>query len=70
MALFRIFQKVFAMPKDAKYEELRRLGVYIVRKFTEIAPKNPKVYAELFFYKSIRECNEIEMGYDSHVNDG
>lgn len=63
-SLFRIFQRVFHAPKDAHQEELRRLGVYIVRQFTTLAPNNPKIYAELLFYKSIKEANGIEMGYE------
>lgn len=59
-----MFQQVFVAPRDARYEEVRRLGVYIMRAFTEVAKTNPKVYAELFFYKSIREANDIEYGYD------
>lgn len=35
-----------------------------MRAFIEVAKTNPKVYAELFFYKSIREANDIEYGYD------
>lgn len=63
-SLFRVFQQVFDAPRDARYEEIRRLGVYIMRAFIEVAKTNPKVYAELFFYKSIREANDIEYGYD------
>ncbi|XP_055616681.1 protein timeless homolog [Toxorhynchites rutilus septentrionalis] len=63
-SLFRIFQSVFHAPKDAHQVELRRLGVYIVRQFTSLAPNNPKIYAELLFYKSIKEANAIEMGYE------
>lgn len=62
--LFRIFQRVFHAPKDAHDAELRRLGVYVVRQFTALAPKNPRIYAELLFYKSIKEANAIEMGYE------
>lgn len=62
--MFRVFQQVFEAPKDARYEEIRRLGVYVMRTFVEIAKTNPKVYAELFFYKSVREANDIEYGYD------
>ncbi|XP_055851009.1 protein timeless homolog [Episyrphus balteatus] len=61
--LFRIFQQVFDAPRDPHWEELRRLGIYVIRKFVETAPKNPKIYAELFFYKSIRDANELETGY-------
>ncbi|EDW83278.2 uncharacterized protein Dwil_GK22409 [Drosophila willistoni] len=61
--LFRIFQQVFSVERDAHQEELRRLAIYVVRKFVEVAPTNPKIYAELLFYKSIREANELETGY-------
>lgn len=63
-SLFHVFQQVFDAPRDSRYEEIRRLGVYIMRAFIEVAKTNPKVYAELFFYKSIREANDIEYGYD------
>lgn len=53
-----------AAPRNAHQEEIRRLGIYILRSFAEIAPKNPKIFAELFFYKSVREANDIENGYD------
>lgn len=66
--LFRIFQQVFNMPKEARYEEIRRLGIYVVRRFVSIVPKNPKIYAELLFFKSHRECFEVENGYEeAHV---
>uniref|UniRef100_A0A1A9Z728 TIMELESS_C domain-containing protein n=1 Tax=Glossina pallidipes TaxID=7398 RepID=A0A1A9Z728_GLOPL len=61
--LFRIFQQVFHAARDTHHEELRRLGIYIVRKFVETAPANPKIYAELLFYKNIKEANELEAGY-------
>lgn len=62
--LFRTFQQVFNVPRDNRYEELRRLGIYIVRQFTKLVPQNPKIFAELLFFKSHRECYEIEHGYD------
>ncbi|XP_039444112.1 protein timeless homolog [Culex pipiens pallens] len=62
--LFRIFQRVLNAPKDGHDAELRRLGVYVVRQFTALAPNNPRIYAELLFYKSIKEANAIEMGYE------
>lgn len=64
--MFRVFQQVFDAPRNAHYEEIRRLGIYIIRHFTEIAPKNPKIFAELFFYKSVKEANDIENGYDDY----
>ena len=62
--LFRIFQQVFNVPKDTRYEELRRIGIYIVRQFVNLVPRNPKIFAELLFFSSHRECHEIEHGYD------
>lgn len=64
MKLFRIFQEVFHAGRDAHHEELHRLGIFIIRKFGENVPKNPKIFAELLFYKTIREANELESGYD------
>ncbi|XP_054728280.1 protein timeless homolog [Anastrepha obliqua] len=61
--LFRIFQRVLSVERDAHHEELRRLGIYVVRKFVEVAPTNPKIYAELLFWKSVKEANELEGGY-------
>uniref|UniRef100_A0A0K8V7G8 Protein timeless n=1 Tax=Bactrocera latifrons TaxID=174628 RepID=A0A0K8V7G8_BACLA len=61
--LLRIFQQVFNVERDAHHEELRRLGIYVVRKFVEVAPKNPKIYAELLFWKNVKEANELEGGY-------
>lgn len=61
--LFRIFQQVLSVERDAHQEELRRLAIFVVRKFVEVAPTNPKIYAELLFYKGIREANELETGY-------
>lgn len=61
--LFRIFQQVFEAPRDNRYEELRRLGIFVVRQFVKMAPENPKLFAELLFFKSLRDCNEIVGGY-------
>lgn len=61
---------MFESPRDPRYEELRRLGIYVFRQFVTIAPTNPKIYAELFFYKTIREANEIEMGYGADIHEG
>lgn len=56
-------------PTSRHEEELRRLALFVVRQFTEAAAKNPKIYAELLFWKTVRECNDLENGYESH-NDG
>jgi timeless len=65
--LFRVFQQVFAAPRDARYEELRRLGQFVVRKFVKLAPNNAKIYAELLFFKSHRESVEVETGYSESM---
>lgn len=67
VSLFRVFQTVLHASFDKKGAELRRLAVYIVRHFVELAPSNPKIYAELLFYKGIRECNDLENNYDGPV---
>lgn len=61
--LFRVFQQVFNVPKDSRHEELRRLGTFVIRQFVKIAPQNPKIFAELLFFNSMRETHEIEHGY-------
>lgn len=63
-SLFRVFQTVFHAPRDARYDELRRLAKYVVRQFVKIAPGNPKVFAELLFYKNVREAADLESNYD------
>lgn len=70
VSLFQVFQQVFESPSDVRYEELRRLGIYVFRQFVKVAPTNPKIYAELFFYKSVREANEVEMGYSADAHEG
>lgn len=62
--LFRIFQQVFDAPQDNRYDELRRLGIFVVRQFVKLAPSNPKIFAELLFFKSHRDCYEIQHGYN------
>ncbi|KAG4077692.1 hypothetical protein HA402_015735 [Bradysia odoriphaga] len=64
-SLFRIFQSVFHAPNEEHSRELKKLGIYIVRQFVAVAPSNPKIYAEMLFLKSLREANDIEMGYDT-----
>lgn len=35
-----------------------------MRQFVQVAHDNPKVYAELLFYKTLREANDLESNYD------
>ncbi|XP_063704948.1 protein timeless homolog [Culicoides brevitarsis] len=66
--LFRIFQTVLHAKVDKHNEELHRLAVFIVRQFVQIAPENPKIFAELLFFKSIREAEMVTNGYEDIYN--
>lgn len=44
-------------------QELKQFAVHIIRKFTEVAKRNTKVYIELLFWKGNKEAYEIEEGY-------
>lgn len=68
--LFRIFQEVLNAPLTKHAEELRKLAIYMVRQFVAAAEKNQKIYAELFFWKTIRECNDLENGYETQQGGG
>jgi timeless len=61
--LFRVFQQVFHAPKEPRYEELRKLGTYIIRQFVRVVPNNPKIFPELLFFHSVRDAREMEYGY-------
>lgn len=39
-----------------------------MRKFTEVAKKNNKVFIELMFWKDLKTAYEIEEGYDANLN--
>lgn len=47
-------------------QELRKFAIFIVRKFTEVAHTNPKVFMELLFWKNQRDAYVIEHGYDDN----
>uniref|UniRef100_A0A336MT00 CSON006295 protein n=1 Tax=Culicoides sonorensis TaxID=179676 RepID=A0A336MT00_CULSO len=67
--LFRVFQGVLHAKMDKHNEELHRLATFIVKQFVQIAPNNPKIFAELLFFKSIRESEMISNGYEDVYND-
>lgn len=60
---------MLSAPPTKHAEELRKLAIYMVRQFGVAAEKNPKIYAELFFWKTIRECNDMENGYEGSAAD-
>lgn len=62
--LFRVFQTVLHAKQDKHNEELQRLAVFIVKQFVQMAPNNPKIFAELLFFKSIREAEMVSNGYE------
>jgi timeless len=68
--LFQIFKHVINAPTDPRHEELKKLAIFVTRQFVKIAAKNPKIYAELLFFKSHRECYEIEFGYNDEHGGG
>lgn len=39
-----------------------------MRKFTEVAKKNKKVFMEILFWKELKTAFEIEEGYDANQN--
>uniref|UniRef100_A0A336LFC9 CSON010398 protein n=1 Tax=Culicoides sonorensis TaxID=179676 RepID=A0A336LFC9_CULSO len=67
--LFRVFQGVLHAKMGKHNEELHRLATFIVKQFVQIAPNNPKIFAELLFFKSIRESEIISNGYEDVYND-
>ncbi|XP_043268843.1 protein timeless homolog [Venturia canescens] len=67
-SIFRIFQRILDS-KSSRYKELQKFAVFIIRKFTEVAARNPKVYMELLFWKSNREVTEMIEGYDAPTNE-
>lgn len=38
--------------------------MFIFRKFTEVALKNPKVFVELLFWTNSKDAIDVECGYD------
>ncbi|XP_067015492.2 protein timeless homolog [Anabrus simplex] len=63
--LFRTFQRILDS-SDPQHKELQRFAIFIIRKFTEVAQVNPKVYMELLFWKTSKDAYDIENGYGSY----
>ncbi|KAF0730149.1 protein timeless, partial [Aphis craccivora] len=63
-SVFRVFQKIFSS-KNPDHKELKHFAIFIMRKFTEVAKKNKKVFVELLFWKDLKVAYEIEEGYDA-----
>ncbi len=46
-------------------QELGTFCKHVMRKFFEVAEKNPKVFVELFFWKTYKDSLEVVEGYGS-----
>ncbi len=44
-------------------QELQRLATFVVRSFFSMAARNPLMFMELLFWKTSKDCYELEMGY-------
>ncbi|XP_049869881.1 protein timeless homolog [Pectinophora gossypiella] len=66
--LFLIFQKILNNPLP-QFKELEKFALFILRKFTEIASRNTKVFIELLFWKTSKDAIEIELGYDLYADE-
>ncbi|XP_075971735.1 circadian regulator timeout isoform X2 [Anticarsia gemmatalis] len=66
-SLFLIFQKILddRMPQ---FKELEKFAIFVLRKFTEVAAKNPKVFIELLFWTNMKDSADIEHGYDLYTD--
>ncbi|KPJ08860.1 Protein timeless-like [Papilio machaon] len=62
-SMFLTFQKIFHNPLP-HFKELEKFGLFVFRKFSEVALKNTKVFIELLFWKSSKDAIDIEHGYD------
>ncbi|XP_013190355.1 protein timeless homolog isoform X2 [Amyelois transitella] len=65
--LFLIFQRILANPMPM-FKELEKFAIFILRKFTEVASKNTKVFIELLFWKNSKDSAEIEHGYTLYTD--
>lgn len=44
-------------------QEMFKFAVHVVRRFTEVAEKNRKVFMEMLFWKGNKEALQITEGY-------
>lgn len=47
---------------------MKNFAIFILRKFTDVAKKNDKVFVELLFWKDLKVAYEIEEGYGADEN--
>ncbi|KAF2880546.1 hypothetical protein ILUMI_25626 [Ignelater luminosus] len=70
VSIFKTFQKIYERKSMPQYKELVRFATYILGRFFELTKTHPKIYMEALFWKSTREANDIEEGYESYRDDG
>ncbi|CAB3239308.1 unnamed protein product [Arctia plantaginis] len=66
-SLFLIFQRILDN-RISQFKELEKFAIFILRKFTEVAAKNPKVFIELLFWTNMKDAADIEYGYDLYTD--
>ncbi|XP_046407332.1 protein timeless homolog [Ischnura elegans] len=81
-SLFRTFQKILEEyryaasrrsnsssvmgEREKDIKEMAKFAVFILRKFAEVAKKNPKIFMEILFWKTSRDAQEVVEGYGSY----
>ena len=53
--------------KCCTLQEIGTFAKYVIRKFFEVAESNPKVFMELFFWKTMKDAMEITEGYGTTI---
>jgi timeless len=62
-SVFLVFQKILNDPANTQFAELAQFSKYIVKKFVQVAQKNPNMLIELLFWKNTKEAACIEDGW-------
>ncbi|KAK2582180.1 hypothetical protein KPH14_004537 [Odynerus spinipes] len=65
-SIFRTFQRILDS-KHPGHKELQKFAIFIIRRFIEVAQKNPKVYMELLFWKNTRDATQVVDGYSAET---
>ncbi|XP_059046079.1 protein timeless homolog [Achroia grisella] len=65
--LFLTFQKILDDP-SSQFKEIEKFAIFILRKFTEVAAKNNKVFIEILFWKNGKDAAEIQHGYNLYID--
>ncbi|XP_014669894.1 PREDICTED: protein timeless homolog [Priapulus caudatus] len=69
-SMFRVLQAVLkeqVSGRSTGFKELGTFAKYVVSQFFSMLPTNPKLVVELLFWKTAKDVNAIESGYDDTV---